>query len=317
MTTTRETPLRPSAPPAAPAAPLGEPRGDTAVSARGLRRRYGGPDGFEAVRGLDLDVPRGCVMALLGVNGAGKTSALEVIEGLAPATGGAVRVLGLDPVADRRALRPRLGVLLQTSGLPGDLTVLDVLRMWAGTLSRPRPLGDVLDEMALTRLAGTRVVALSGGERRRLDLACTLLGSPELVVLDEPTTGLDPESRRRVWGLITALRDAGGTVLLSTHHLEEAEALADQVALMATGRIVRVGTLAEIVADQPSVVRYRVVGEPGVRRLETREPQADLLRILAAAEREGVRLEDLEVRAGTLEQVFLDVARDAREEVAA
>ena len=203
-----------------------------AIRVRGLRRSYGqGTSAYEAVRGVDLDVPAGSITALLGTNGAGKTSTLEVIEGLAPATDGEVSVLGLDPVTDRAALRRRTGVLLQRSGFSGDLTVRETLRMWSATLTAPRPVDEMLALLSLEQRADVRMLALSGGETRRVDLACTLMGSPELVVLDEPTTGLDPESRREVWRLVSDLRDAGATVLLTPHYLEEAETLADRLQL--------------------------------------------------------------------------------------
>ncbi len=204
-----------------------------AIEVSDLRRSYGD---FEAVRGISFEVRPGEVLALLGVNGAGKTSALEVLEGLAPAGGGTVRVLGMDPVRERARVRRELGVLLQTSGLPGDLTVAETLRAWAGTLTDPRPVEEALAQVSLTGRADVRVRALSGGERRRLDLAMALLGRPSVVVLDEPTTGLDPESRRQVWELVQGLVAGGAAVLLTTHHLEEAEELADRVAVMRAGR---------------------------------------------------------------------------------
>ena len=201
---------------------------------RGLRRTYGsGDDAFEAVRGIDLTVATGTIHALLGVNGAGKTSALDVLEGLAEADGGQVRVLGLDPIADRTAVRRRTGVLLQRSGFVGDLTVAETVRMWSATVTDARPVAESLEMLDLTRHADTRMRALSGGEHRRVDLACTLAGRPDLVMLDEPTTGLDPESRRAVW--LARAAEQGATVLLTTHYLEEAETLADQVSIMRAG----------------------------------------------------------------------------------
>ncbi len=190
--------------------------GDSAsIEVRGLRRVYGtGEEAFEAVRGIDLVVGAGTIVALLGTNGAGKTSALELVEGLARPTAGQVRVLGLDPVTDRAEVRRRTGVLLQTSGFPADLTVAETLRMWASTMTSARPVADALAELDLAGRADVRVRSLSGGELRRLDLACTLLGDPDVVLLDEPTTGLDPQSRRRVWDLVADLRDRGRSVLL-------------------------------------------------------------------------------------------------------
>ncbi|MCD4523818.1 ABC transporter ATP-binding protein [Nocardioides sp. cx-173] len=303
--------------------PAGVRHREPAIRVRDLRRSYGsGKQTFEAVRGLDLDIEAGSVHALLGTNGAGKTSTMELIEGLGRPSTGEIRVLGLDPLADRAALRPRLGILLQRSGFSGDLTVAETLRMWHSTLSRPRPVADMLGALRLEAKADTRVVGLSGGEQRRLDLACTLMGRPEVVLLDEPTTGLDPESRRDVWSLIGGLRDEGVTVLLTTHYLEEAEALADELAIMHEGRIVRRGTVAQIVEGHPSVVRFRTPqaslpdlprvrhrsAERGATVLETDDLQSTLAALLAWAERDGVRLADLSARTATLESVFLDVA---------
>lgn len=295
-----------------------------AIEVTGLRRTYGsGADAYEAVRGIDLAVATGTVHALLGVNGAGKTSALDVIEGLAPASGGDVRVLGLDPVADRVEVRRRTGVLLQRSGFVGDLTVSETLQMWAATVSDARPVAESLEMLDLTRHADTRMRALSGGEHRRVDLACTLTGRPELVMLDEPTTGLDPESRRAVWELVRNLRSSGATVLLTTHYLEEAESLADHVSIMRDGQIVRDGSLAQIVAGHPSEISFRTPvtelplpagadvardGDRTVLRVEDLQPA--LTDLLVTARSAGVSLELLDARTATLESVFLAVAAD-------
>ena len=302
----------------------------SAIRVRGLRRRYGvGRHQFEAVRGLDLDVPTGSITALLGTNGAGKTSTLEVIEGLAPASAGSVQVLGLDPVADRDVVRRRTGVLLQRSGFSGDLTVRETLRMWGGTVSSPRPVDEMLGLLDLRPRADVRVGSLSGGETRRLDLACTLMGEPDLVLLDEPTTGLDPESRRSVWRLIEGLRDRGATVLLTTHYLEEAERLADRLEIMHGGLIVRSGSPAEIARDHPSTIRFatpaglpaRIVGvvgtgeERGTTTLQTRDLQSSLGDLLAWAARHDVRLEGLEARTASLESVFLAISDGAEPDV--
>jgi ABC-2 type transport system ATP-binding protein len=296
---------------------------NSAVRVRGLRRTYGqGPSAFEAVRGVDLDVPAGSITALLGTNGAGKTSTLEVVEGLAPATAGEVSVLGLDPVADRAALRRRTGVLLQRSGFSGDLTVRETLQMWRATVTDGRPVDEMLALLALEGRADVRMLALSGGETRRVDLACTLMGSPELVILDEPTTGLDPESRREVWRLVSGLRDDGATVLITTHYLEEAETLADRLEIMHEGRIVRSGTPTEIAAGHPSKISFSTVpGVPedlaGVRRvahdhgrttLETDALQRSLSDLLAWAAHDGVALDGLDARSPSLETVFLSIA---------
>jgi ABC-2 type transport system ATP-binding protein len=298
-----------------------------AIRVRGLRRSYGqGASVYEAVRGVDLDVPTGSITALLGTNGAGKTSTLEVIEGLAPASGGEVDVLGLHPVADRAVLRRRTGVLLQRSGFSGDLTVRETLRLWSATLTAPRSVEDMLVLLGLEQRADVRMLALSGGETRRVDLACTLMGDPELVILDEPTTGLDPESRREVWRLVSALRDRGATVLLTTHYLEEAETLADRLEIMHAGAIVRSGTPTEIAAGYPSTISFATVdGVPedlaGVRRsfrengrttLETDALQRSLSDLLAWSAHVGRPLEGLDARSPSLETVFLSIA-DGRE----
>lgn len=331
MTTTRPTPSAPAgAVTAAGATPApGRPSvhgdGRSAISVRGLRRTYGrGADAFEAVRGVDLEVPAGSVTALLGTNGAGKTSTLEVIEGLGRASGGTVEVLGLDPVADRAEVRRRTGVLLQSSGFSGDLTVLETARMWQSTLSTSRPVEEALEMLDLRARSAVKVSALSGGERRRLDLACTLMGRPELVFLDEPTTGLDPESRREVWRLVRGLRAAGATILLTTHYLEEAEALADRLEIMHGGRIVRSGTAGEIADGHPSTITFDRVeralpdlpggtvdpasyGEPRTV-VQTVDLQTTLTALLDWARTEHVRLDALDARTANLESVFLAIA---------
>ncbi|MFV2145489.1 ABC transporter ATP-binding protein [Isoptericola sp. G70] len=308
------------------------------VSLRGARRRYGP---FEAVRGVDLDVRRGELLALLGTNGAGKTSLVELVEGLAPADAGQVRVLGHDPYRERSQIVGGLGVMLQEAGFSSDLTTVETMRMWAGTLARPRPVDEVLADLALTSRADVRVGSLSGGERRRLDLALAILGRPELLVLDEPTTGLDPESRRAVWRLVRGLLEDGATVLLTTHYLEEAEELADRVAIMRAGRVVREGTVAEAVAAEPARIEFVPRAGPGALlrlkatdlpalpglvgadvdrgrvRLRTSELQEDLDIVLTWARENGLRLEELEARSASLEQAFLSLAEGTDEEVAA
>jgi ABC-2 type transport system ATP-binding protein len=299
---------------------------DAAIQVRGLRRTYGqGPSAYEAVRGVDLDVPAGSITALLGTNGAGKTSILEVLEGLAPATAGKVRVFGLDPIADRAAIRSRTGVLLQRSGFSGDLTVRETLRMWSGTITAPRKVDEMLELLSLGQRADVRMLALSGGETRRVDLACTLMGNPELVVLDEPTTGLDPESRRTVWQLVSDLRDAGATVLITTHYLEEAETLADRLEIMHAGRIVRSGSPTQIAAGHPSTISFAelsgsfaaperlagtrgVVHEYGRTVMETDRLQVTLSDLLTWAALNRVILDDLDARSPSLETVFLAIA---------
>jgi ABC-2 type transport system ATP-binding protein len=300
------------------------PTGPTpAIEVIGLERRYGE---FSAVRGISFEVHAAEVFALLGVNGAGKTSALEVLEGLAAPSGGSVRILGHDPSRDRAAVRRHLGVLLQLSGLPGDLTVRETVQTWARTLTDPRPVGEALEQVDLSGRGDVRVRSLSGGERRRLDLALALLGRPSVVVLDEPTTGLDPESRRAVWRIVRNLVGGGAAVVLTTHNLEEAEELADRVAILQAGVVVLSGTPQEISASQPATIRFTVPEGapslprlPGVRvehtapqvQLSTFALQPTLTQLLTWAGAHGLELTGLEARAASLEQAFLAVADGA------
>jgi ABC-2 type transport system ATP-binding protein len=294
-----------------------------------LRRVYGG--GFEAVRGISFRVDRGEVFALLGTNGAGKTSTVELLEGLARPARGRVRVLGHDPYAERAVVRPRTGVMLQEGGFPSELAVAETARMWAGCVSGARPPREALSLVGLEGKAGVRVKQLSGGERRRLDLALALLGRPEVLFLDEPTTGLDAEGRRETWELVRSLRDGGTTVLLTTHYLEEAEDLADRLAILHEGRIAAAGTPAEVTAAQPSRISFELphgyfvgdlppLGELGVCghevegsvvRLRTRELQRAATGLLVWAEGTGVELRRLDVRSASLEEAFLGIAREA------
>jgi len=296
----------------------------TVISARGLRRTYGqGNDAFEAVKGVDLDIEQGEVFALLGTNGAGKTSTFDLLEGLAAPSAGDVEVFGLDPRRDRSAVRPRLGIMLQSGGLPAELTVAETLEMWRGTCSNPTTVEAVLAQVNLTDRAHVRTGALSGGEKRRADLACALLGQPRLLFLDEPTTGLDPESRRATWRLLADLKESGVTMVLTTHYLDEAEALADRIALMHKGRIARSGTLREIVDGHPARIVFDHPGPalpalPGARieardrvTVYTDDLQGHLSELLAWAGARGLQLHGLEARAASLESVFLDVAADA------
>ncbi len=224
------------------------------IEADGVRRSY--QDGFEAVSGVSFSVARGELFALLGTNGAGKTSTVELLEGLARPTAGTIRVLGHDPYRERAAVRPRTGVMLQEGGFPSDLTVLETARMWSACTTGARPAAEALEMVGLSSRARVRVKQLSGGEKRRLDLALALTSRPEVLFLDEPTTGLDAEGRRDTWELIRALRADGTTVLLTTHYLEEAEALADRLAIMHQGQIVTAGTTAEVTASQPARIRF-------------------------------------------------------------
>ena len=248
------------------------------ISASGLERRYGSHrHGHLAVAGIDLEIRRGELFALLGTNGAGKTSTLEVLEGLARPTGGSVRVFGADPYRDRGTVRPRQGLMLQSGGFPADLTAREALRMWCATLSTPRPLDAVLEEVDLSHRASTRISALSGGEVRRLDLACAVAGGPELLFLDEPTTGLDPESRARTQELIARLRARGTTIVLTTHYLDEAAHLADEVAIILGGRVVEYGT-PEALARQAGSKRTVSWIEDGAERTESTTTPTSVVR---------------------------------------
>jgi ABC-2 type transport system ATP-binding protein len=286
----------------------------TAVSVRGLRVRYGD---FEAVRGIDLEVRRGEVFALLGTNGAGKTTTLEVLEGFGTRSAGTVSVLGLDPATDRAALRPRMGVQLQEGGFVEELTVLETLRLWQQLSDREDRPERLLDRFELTGRRDVGVGKLSGGEKRKLDLAMAVWGSPELAVLDEPTTGLDPEARTRTWDAIQELQEAGRTVVLTTHYLEEAEALADRIAIMHEGRIVVSGTLAEIVAAEPARFSATVAAPAGLPALRgtvehdgdrltvrTGDLQDDLTAFLGWAAERGVRLTDLRASPASLADIY-------------
>ncbi|MEV8343165.1 ABC transporter ATP-binding protein [Streptomyces niveus] len=291
------------------------------IEVEGLRRTYSG--GFQAVNEISFTVGEGELFALLGTNGAGKTSTVEMLEGLARPSGGTVRVLGHDPYTDRAEVRPRTGVMLQEGGFPSDLTVKETVRMWAGCTSGARPIGEALDLVGMGKRADVRVKQLSGGEKRRLDLALALLGRPEVLFLDEPTTGLDAEGRRDTWDLVRDLRDGGTTVLLTTHYLEEAEGLADRLAIMHGGRIVVSGTPSEVTATRPARIRFRLPTgmEPGQlpltlmaaadgRQIEirTQHLQRDLAELLRWAEEFGVHLDKLDARSASLEEAFLDIA---------
>ena len=297
---------------------------DVVIRAEQLSRRYGrGKDSHLAVDTLDLSIRRGELFGLLGTNGAGKTSTLEVLEGLARPTGGSVAVFGHDPYRDRRQVRPRQGLMLQSGGFPADLTASEALTMWCSTLTTPRPVAEVLEEVDLAGRADTRISSLSGGEVRRLDLACAIAGDPELLFLDEPTTGLDPESRARAWELISALKARGTTIVLTTHYLDEAESLADRLAIMHEGRIVREGTVTDVVAGHPSRIRVSVperapslpplAGEAGLGRdgrldITTPDLAEDLYALLSWAREHQLALDGLDARAASLESVFLEIA---------
>ena len=284
---------------------------EPAIRVRGLRKAYGG---VEAVRGIDFDVMPGEVFGLLGPNGAGKTTTVEILEGYRALDAGEVSVLGVDPWRSNAAHRERIGVVLQHSELPPTLSVREVHRMFAGYFRRPRPVDEVIELVGLADKADARVKTLSGGQKRRLDLGVALVGDPELVFLDEPTTGFDPSARRTAWDLVRALRSLGKTILLTTHYLDEAQQLADRVAVIREGELIRIGTPSELIAGAPEVeIRYREEDRDVV--LSTAEPTRVLAELTSAAVARGEELEGLQVRRPSLEEVYL--ALTAEEEVEA
>jgi ABC-2 type transport system ATP-binding protein len=278
----------------------------SAIEVSGLRKSY---DGREVLHGLDFAVEPGEVFALLGPNGAGKTTTVEILEGYRSRDGGAVSVLGEDPARAGRAFRARVGIVLQSSAVYPTLTVTEILRLFAGYYPAPRDPREVVELVGLEEKRGARVRTLSGGQLRRLDLGLALVGDPELVFLDEPTTGFDPAARRRAWDTIRGLRELGKTVLLTTHYMEEAHGLADRLAILREGRIAATGSPSELLATNGAVeIRYRRDGEPVV--LRTKNPTRVLHELTARALATGIELEGLEVRRPTLEDVYLDLTRD-------
>jgi ABC-2 type transport system ATP-binding protein len=277
----------------------------TAISVSGLRKSYGA---LEAVRGIDFEVGTGEVFGLLGPNGAGKTTTVEILEGYRQRDAGEVRVLGFDPGRAERAFRERIGVVLQQSELWPILTVREVHRVFAGYYSHPRDVDEVVELVGLAEKRDQQVKSLSGGQKRRLDLGVALVGDPDLVFLDEPTTGFDPAARRNAWALVRSLRDLGKTVLLTTHYLDEAQQLADRVAVLRDGVIVKIGKPSDLTSSAGVRIRYVRDGQEVV--VETDEPTKALHELTTRALAEGFELEGLEVRRATLEDVYLDLVSD-------
>jgi ABC-2 type transport system ATP-binding protein len=300
------------------------PAGDAVIVVRGLRKRYGA---VEAVTGIDLEVGRGEIFAFLGPNGAGKTTTVEILEGFRTRDEGEVSVLGVDPAHAGGCWRNRVGSVLQESQPEPGLTVRECLELYAGYYAAPREIDETIALVGLDEKADTLGEQLSGGQRRRLDVALGLIGDPELIFLDEPTTGFDPSARRAAWGVIAGLRALGKTVFLTTHYMDEAEHLADRIAVIAGGRIVAEGTprtlggrerMAATIAftlpaqvsalDLPEVlVRLTARSADGRVVLESRRPLADIKLLADWALERGLELPDLDVRRPSLEDVYLQL----------
>jgi ABC-2 type transport system ATP-binding protein len=278
-----------------------------AIEVHELRKRYGS---FEAVRGIDIEVARGEVFGLLGPNGAGKTTTVEILEGYRERTSGEVLVLGHDPGVRSRARSQRVGIVLQSGGIYSHITPREALRHWAGFYPRPRDVDEVLALVGLQEKADERSRKLSGGQLRRLDFALALVGDPELIFLDEPTTGFDPEARRAAWETVRSLRALGKTILLTTHYLDEAQALADRVAIVKDGRVLAIGPPRELGVGAS---HYRIAYRNGQGELverETDEPTRLLNELTGEALARGERLEEISVGRPTLEDVYLELTAD-------
>ncbi len=279
-----------------------------AIEVRGLRKRYGD---HEAVAGIDFSVGRGEVFGLLGPNGAGKTTTVEILEGYRERSAGAVDVLGHDPARRELDLRRRVGIVLQSSGMYRHITVREALEHWAHLYPDPRDVDEVIDVAGLRKSEDVRTRRLSGGQLRRLDLALALVGDPELIFLDEPTTGFDPAARRAAWDTVRSLKGLGKTVLLTTHYLEEAQALADRVAIIKDGSILAEGAPGELGAGDSS--RYRVAWRNGrglIEQRETDDPTTLLHELTGATLARGERLRDLSVTRPSLEDIYLELTDD-------
>jgi len=274
-----------------------------AVIVTDLRKSYGQ---LEAVRGVSFEIEQGEVFGLLGPNGAGKTTTVEVLEGYRERDGGTVSVLGVDPQDAGADWRERIGIVLQSSAMYANLTVAEHVALFAGYFSRPRNVGEVIELVGLAEKRDARVKSLSGGQQRRLDLALGLIGDPEILFLDEPTTGFDPAARRAAWDMIRSLRELGKTVLLTTHYLDEAEQLSDRVAVLREGRIVAIGKPTELTGGRVATeIRYRLNGREVL--VETHEPTRLLHELTGEALARGAELDGLQVRRPTLEEIYLEL----------
>jgi ABC-2 type transport system ATP-binding protein len=281
----------------------------SAIAVRELRKSYGA---YEALRGVSFEIEEGEVFGLLGPNGAGKTTTIEILEGYRTRDGGDVEVLGFDPERAGSAFRERIGVVLQQSQLLPNLTVAETHRMFAGYYEHPRNANEVIALVGLADKRDARVKTLSGGQKRRLDLGVALVGDPDLVFLDEPTTGFDPAARRAAWDMIRSLRSLGKTILLTTHYLDEAEQLADRLAVLREGVIIREGTPEELTGGSSETeIRYRKDGHEVV--IHTSDPTKVLHQLTAESLAAGRELEGLSVRRPTLEDVYLSLTAEHQE----
>ena len=281
----------------------------TAIDVSGLRKSYGPR---EVLHGISFAVESGEVFALLGPNGAGKTTTVEILEGYRRRNGGDVRVLGEDPERAGSSFRARIGIVLQSSAVYHLLTVREILELFAGYYPKPRTPDEVVEVAGLTAQRDSRVRTLSGGQLRRLDLALALVGDPELIFLDEPTTGFDPAARRQAWETIRGLRALGKSILLTTHYMEEAHSLADRLAILREGQIVAIGSPQELLAGHATVeIRFRRDGREVV--IDTDEPVRVLHELTAEALASESNLEGLEVHRHSLEDVYLELTREDEE----
>ncbi len=277
---------------------------------RDLSKRYGE---HEAVRGIDITVERGEVFGLLGPNGAGKTTTVEILEGYRKRTSGEVSVLGYDPARRQIELRKRIGIVLQSSGIYSHVTPREALQHWASFYPAPRDVDEVLRLSGLNEKADARSRTLSGGQLRRLDFALALVGDPELIFLDEPTTGFDPAARRDAWETVRNLREGGKTILLTTHYLDEAQALADRVAIVKNGRVLAIGPPSELGAHPPGAAQYTIAyrDSNGARiERQTEDPTRLLNELTSEALEKDESLEELSVGRPTLEDVYLELTAD-------
>jgi ABC-2 type transport system ATP-binding protein len=299
---------------------------EPAISVSGLRKSYGG---YEAVRGIDFEVAAGEVFGFLGPNGAGKTTTIEILEGYRERDDGRVSVLGVDPTSPTRAWRERVGLVLQECELDPLLTVREAIELFATFYSSPRPVEETIDLVGLADKREAKIGSLSGGQKRRADVAVGIIGDPDLIFLDEPTTGFDPSARREAWNMIEGLKALGKTVFLTTHYMDEAQHLADRVAILRGGEIVAQGPTSELSQSlgRRTVIGFALDGGLGVEEIrsrldstveiagnevsiETERPQADLYRLLSLAEERGAELAELEVRRPSLEDIFLELTRE-------